>query len=1474
MTTAPDLDTLADLIKRQSVTSGELTRCTTFAEIALVIARHMLRGSGQFVTVSIADYDDAGEFSRLRIVASANRKESFEAENSLALRREELGYPLDATLDEARPALIDDVATHSAVGENMRQWLTALNVQSFATLPMRMSGRTFGTIGINGTKGPLGFSDAELHIFQTIADLTAALAQVKHLTDEFARSMAISEREAHAFAALNAEMDFAEMAGAVARHMLIVPGRFLTLSRFVYSPVGDIIGWQTLASANREQAFRAEQDTTISWDSVMPALQQTVLDGQPYVIDDVQTLSPAAVGAPLHKIFEANRVRAFVNIPMRINGRPVAVMGVMSREPNAFTREEVNAFANVAGQIGTLIQARTLLEDAEQAREVANNLVLASRMISSAKDYQDMAQAIIYTVARNATAVAITLFDRVMDSNTQAESRLMVAIGTAEGPSELDRAMHFDPMPDEGQLENLWRGLPIFIPDVGAAGAAFSNGTQRLLTGHGINWCASFGLRAGDQLLGTLDLLNNGNYSFTTEEKDAFTTLADQIGAAIRSRQLLDESRTTQALATQLVQTNRRISLADNYDEVAMAVIQVMPDVVQVLAISLFDQPVQLNEKPGSLETQVIASRAGVTQLNVVDQVLDGSSMAEALQRLHDGELVPILGGGVQSTMLPPISLSLLQAQGVAHIAGIGLRAGTRLLGLLAMGSELPLTTSRMQQDNFRAIADQVAITIENRRLLNQTAETLDFVQTQFEATSTVYSAEYPLEILTAIYEFAGGQYNHAHLGLVDASGSASMVKVVAEINYGQSTANPRTVTLASYPAAETLGALETLYIPDVNQDHFLTDEERAHLQRQDIAGMLIVPMVAGERLVGLIVFMSPAPVTLPLNRLRALRNLADQAAVVFDNRSLLAATEDALAETRRLYEVSRAVLASQDTLDVLRALRQHLAPTASLVSHMRAGYMGGGLRTLVTDYVITPDNEQVLDVPMHEALGDGGLVRLQSFWETQGHSVSVVEAVDEPKAESHPLTLFARSQNVKTFVGIQIFDSEVVREVITISFDQPQRIDESERRLYEAVTDQITIILQSHRLLRDSQVSAAQLARQVRVLEAVNDLARRISQTQDETALLDHATETVVKVLGIDHSGVVLVEPSGQFGIVRSEYPKQGVVGTRLDTLNNPLWDEMRRSGFRPVIVAKALSDPRIEPETRKVFESMGLHSIAILPIVINERIVGGFGLDVYSPDRPITREMVDVAETIVAQVNVGLQNTRLLSDAQHRAEQLQRVTGFSQSVQATLDLATIFNIVLSESTQMLPMTQMSIALYDTTRRELRTVAQHVDGATNINLTDGDVIPMTGHVQRVWDTWEPLHIPDLKSVSDDLDPGVTVRSWLMSPILSRGRILGIASAGYVRAYAYTDTDVALFNQMVNQLAVAIENAEAYRQSQRLAKNESLVNDISIQLQRQLDIHSMLDVTVNELGKVLGARQARIRLGTHPSDERGNGGES
>jgi GAF domain-containing protein len=621
------------------------------------------------------------------------------------------------------------------------------------------------------------------------------------------------------------------------------------------------------------------------------------------------------------------------------------------------------------------------------------------------------------------------------------------------------------------------------------------------------------------------------------------------------------------------------------------------------------------------------------------------------------------------------------------------------------------------------------------------------------------------------------------------------------------------------------------------------------------------VPLVANQRLAGVVVFIHPTPQTIPANRLRALRNMADQAAVVFENQTLLKSTEQALDETRLLYEVNRSILASQDTLDILRALRQHLAPDAININHIVFQYNAGNqLDTMTIDYMSTPTEEQVVQVPMDSLVGEEKVAALNQFWNTLRTPIGLIEDMNQASPD-YPLVDFLKNSNIGSFISIPIRENALVRELITISFTTPQTFTARQRRLYEGLSDQIAIVLQSHRLLRDTQLSASQLGSQVRILQLVNQLSSMISTSQDEQTLLDQSARVLAEAIGVDHTGIVLVNPQETTGSVVSEYPAMGTIGTQIELEQNELYQIIRQTR-QPLIVSDVAADSRVLPATKDLMKKNGILSFGFFPIILQDRIYGSIGLDITQPGHEFSPEMVNIAQTITSQIAIGLQNTRLLIDTQRRAEQLQRITAFSQSVQATLDLPNIFNIMLAESGEMLPQDQMSIALYDTALGQLHTVAQQAEGFTSVNMTSGEIVAIKGYIAKVWESWQILHIQDAKNAPEKIEPKTNARSLMVAPLISRGRILGIVSVGSARAYAYTETDIAVFQQMVNQLAVAIENAEAFRQSQRVAKNESLVNDISTQLQRQMDIHSMLDVTVNELGKVLGARRGRIRLGT------------
>ena len=73
--------------------------------------------------------------------------------------------------------------------------------------------------------------------------------------------------------------------------------------------------------------------------------------------------------------------------------------------------------------------------------------------------------------------------------------------------------------------------------------------------------------------------------------------------------------------------------------------------------------------------------------------------------------------------------------------------------------------------------------------------------------------------------------------------------------------------------------------------------------------------------------------------------------------------------------------------------------------------------------------------------------------------------------------------------------------------------------------------------------------------------------------------------------------------------------------------------------------------------------------------------------------------------------------------------------------------------------------------------------------------------------------------------------------------------------------DRSVLSQLANQLASILEKTTADIQNQRQAQNKILANEIALQLQQQMNMDSLLNTTVTELGKALGAKRARIRLG-------------
>jgi GAF domain-containing protein len=75
-------------------------------------------------------------------------------------------------------------------------------------------------------------------------------------------------------------------------------------------------------------------------------------------------------------------------------------------------------------------------------------------------------------------------------------------------------------------------------------------------------------------------------------------------------------------------------------------------------------------------------------------------------------------------------------------------------------------------------------------------------------------------------------------------------------------------------------------------------------------------------------------------------------------------------------------------------------------------------------------------------------------------------------------------------------------------------------------------------------------------------------------------------------------------------------------------------------------------------------------------------------------------------------------------------------------------------------------------------------------------------------------------------------------------------------------------------VATAIQNNRLLEETQRTARRERLIHEITSKMRRSPDMRSILDTTAREVGRALNASRATVRLGEKPAAERPSLGES
>jgi GAF domain-containing protein len=102
----------------------------------------------------------------------------------------------------------------------------------------------------------------------------------------------------------------------------------------------------------------------------------------------------------------------------------------------------------------------------------------------------------------------------------------------------------------------------------------------------------------------------------------------------------------------------------------------------------------------------------------------------------------------------------------------------------------------------------------------------------------------------------------------------------------------------------------------------------------------------------------------------------------------------------------------------------------------------------------------------------------------------------------------------------------------------------------------------------------------------------------------------------------------------------------------------------------------------------------------------------------------------------------------------------------------------------------------------------------------------------------------------------------LAVPVKARGQVIGVFDAQKPEgAGDWTADEVALMETLAEQLGVALESARLYEDTQRRAAEEQLLGQVTARMRETLDVDTVLQTAIQEMGAALGLSRIEVRMG-------------
>ncbi len=461
------------------------------------------------------------------------------------------------------------------------------------------------------------------------------------------------------------------------------------------------------------------------------------------------------------------------------------------------------------------------------------------------------------------------------------------------------------------------------------------------------------------------------------------------------------------------------------------------------------------------------------------------------------------------------------------------------------------------------------------------------------------------------------------------------------------------------------------------------------------------------------------------------------------------------------------------------------------------------------------------------------------------------------------------RGSQPRSAVFIPMIASEEAIGVISLqNNDQENAFTEADVRVLTTLAGSMSVALENARLFDESQRLLKETQQRNAELAIINSIQAGLASQLDIQRIYELVGDKIREIF--DANTVVLATFDLQKNLMFRHYLIER--GKRFQVDPGPIpatWQGFIQQGQSTLINDNLLEFmQRIDPAFEVPIGEIPKSALSV-PLRLNGAIRGVISLQNVDRENIFSDSDLRLLETLANSLSVALENARLFEETQQRNEELAIINSVQEGLASRLDMPAIYELIGEKVREVFHVEVIDIVNYD-------PVANLISMPYSYEKGDRSVFSPRepyGFRRQVIESRAPLLInqnfEQLASQSDNpLLTGAWPKSALFVPLLLEGQVRSIISIQDLeRENAFSASDVQLLETLSNAMAVALENARLFDETERLlrdteqrAQELATINTVGSALAGELDLDMLIQLVGNQIRSVFKADIAFLAL--------------